>query len=191
MKQARLHAFVRILSLLAFAAIACAALSLCLAHFGSLIGLSRHGPFTSAPLLPGEVGTGTCVHALESPPGPCEGCGAVSLAVLWLLRRLWPALPRAAAAAVAMLLWFSTTRPKRPFGRATNATPPGKPCELVSRTALPRPQRWSRAVLRSLLVPVLGAVIAALGMRSEQPRVAIALTVLGAAEADGVPFTFK
>ena len=175
----------------AFAAIAIAALSLCLAYFdfGGRDGPSHHGPFTAAPLLPGDLETGTCAHAVASPPGPREGRGAISLAVLWLLRRLWPALPRAAAAAVAMLLWFSTTRPKRPFGRATNATPPGKPCELVSRTALPRPQRWSRAVLRSLLVTVLGAALAALGLRSEQPRVATALTVLGAAAA-GVPFPF-
>ena len=97
------------------------------------------------------------------------------------MRRLWPAPWAAAAAAATLLWWAASPRPGRPLCSPA----------LMGETALPRPQRWSRAVLRSLLVPVLGAVIAALGMRSEQPRVAIALTVLGAAEADGVPFTFK
>ena len=174
--------------MLAYAAIAIAALSLCLAHFGARIGPSRHGPFTAAPLLPGGVGdAGSCVHALALPPGPCEGCSAVTLAVLWLLRRLWPALPWAAAAAVAALLRLASLP-----GRSdpTNTTLPGSPFGQGPSGPAQNGPRWSRAALRSLLVPVLGAALAVLGMRSEQPKVAIALTVLGAAAA-GVPFTFK
>ena len=151
--------------------------SLCIAHFGAHIGPSRHGPFTACPLLPGGVGEeGISSHVSASSPVLREGHGAVALVAWWLLRRLWPALPWAAAAAAAatMLLRLAITLP----GSATAWPKPPGPAQDGPR--------GSRAALRSLLVTALGAVLAALGIRVEKPQVAIALTVFGASA--GVPF---